>query len=275
MERNSSSFDLQSLLSKKSYSRKQAFILSLLTVFLVLSTGLVVYYIGKPLGWFGRAQQQRVDLSLVASQTTVAPGDEVQVNVYMTTNSLNVSAVEVHLAFNPSSFEAVSLVGGNFLPVVLPTCYGCPGEPVTTSGGATIILGSNPDSPVQGTNILATLTLQALNNPGTSEVLFDAGTKVAAVGYGSSDMTGSLSSTTITIQAAGPTPTPTLTPAPSPTPMPTLLGDINGDCVVNVLDAQLLSNAFGTADPDADLNKDGIVNVLDAQILSNNFGERC
>jgi hypothetical protein len=57
-----------------------------------------------------------------------------------------------------------------------------------------------------------------------------------------------------------------------------IVGDINGDGVVNILDGILLSNAFGSApgnskwNPEADLNGDGIVNILDAIILANNFG---
>jgi pectate lyase len=49
-------------------------------------------------------------------------------------------------------------------------------------------------------------------------------------------------------------------------------GDINGDGFVNILDYTLLSNVFGTANPQADLNSDGTVNILDFTILSNNFG---
>jgi PKD repeat protein len=58
----------------------------------------------------------------------------------------------------------------------------------------------------------------------------------------------------------------------------TLIGDINGDGIVNILDAILLSNAFNTKpgdqywNPKADLNGDGTVNILDAIILSNDFG---
>ena len=57
-------------------------------------------------------------------------------------------------------------------------------------------------------------------------------------------------------------------------------GDINGDGVVNILDAILLAKAFGSRpgdsnwDPRADLNKDNVVNILDAIILSLNFGKR-
>jgi nitroreductase len=61
--------------------------------------------------------------------------------------------------------------------------------------------------------------------------------------------------------------------------MARLPGDVNGDGVVNILDAILLSSAFwstptsSTWNPYADLNNDGIVNILDAITLANNFGK--
>jgi hypothetical protein len=56
-----------------------------------------------------------------------------------------------------------------------------------------------------------------------------------------------------------------------------ILGDINGDGTVNILDAIILSNAFLSTpyspnwSANADINSDGIVDILDAIILSNNF----
>jgi PKD repeat protein len=59
-----------------------------------------------------------------------------------------------------------------------------------------------------------------------------------------------------------------------------LLGDINRDGAVNILDAVLLANSFlakpGSSNwnPNADLNGDGAVNILDAIILANHFLEQ-
>jgi PKD repeat protein len=59
----------------------------------------------------------------------------------------------------------------------------------------------------------------------------------------------------------------------------TLIGDINGDGKVNILDAIILGNAFLSTptssnwNPNADLNGDGHVNILDAIILGNHFGQ--
>jgi hypothetical protein len=79
-----------------------------------------------------------------------------------------------------------------------------------------------------------------------------------------------------------PSPVPTFTPTATPTRIPTstptpttiqLLGDINKDGIVNLMDYILLSNAFGTNNTAADINKDGLVNLMDYIILSNNFGK--
>lgn len=55
-------------------------------------------------------------------------------------------------------------------------------------------------------------------------------------------------------------------------------GDVNGDGIVDILDATFLAGHFGSQwgddewDSRADLNADGAINILDAIILSGNFG---
>ena len=56
------------------------------------------------------------------------------------------------------------------------------------------------------------------------------------------------------------------------TPEPGLVGDINGDEIVNVLDVVVLVNIVLSGaeyDPNTDINDDGIVNVLDIVVLVN------
>jgi hypothetical protein len=58
-----------------------------------------------------------------------------------------------------------------------------------------------------------------------------------------------------------------------------ILGDVNGDGTVNILDAITLGNAFLAApsssnwNANADVNGDNVVNILDAIILANHFLE--
>ena len=56
-------------------------------------------------------------------------------------------------------------------------------------------------------------------------------------------------------------------------------GDIDGDGIVSIYDAIILSGAFGSTpgnrnwNPNADINGDGIVDIYDAIIFSNHFGQ--
>jgi hypothetical protein len=56
-------------------------------------------------------------------------------------------------------------------------------------------------------------------------------------------------------------------------------GDVNADGTVNILDALILSNAYGSVpggsnwNPNADINGDDVINILDAIIMANYFGQ--
>jgi parallel beta-helix repeat protein len=58
-----------------------------------------------------------------------------------------------------------------------------------------------------------------------------------------------------------------------------VLGDLNQDGIVNVLDAIQAASAFGSYpgqakwNEQADINRDGVVNILDVIVLANNFGK--
>ena len=58
-----------------------------------------------------------------------------------------------------------------------------------------------------------------------------------------------------------------------------LLGDLNDDRTVNILDVIILAGSFGSEpddpnwNPDADLNDDGIINIFDAILIARDFGK--
>ncbi|HUU97623.1 MAG TPA: dockerin type I domain-containing protein, partial [Phycisphaerae bacterium] len=57
-----------------------------------------------------------------------------------------------------------------------------------------------------------------------------------------------------------------------------ILGDANGDCVVNVLDLIAIRNRLGSSSADSwrgDVNLDGSVDVLDLISTRNKLGTRC
>ncbi len=67
-----------------------------------------------------------------------------------------------------------------------------------------------------------------------------------------------------------PTPSPSPSPSPSPTPT-TLVGDLNGDKIVNSLDWSIMNSKWFTNNTTADLNHDGIVNSIDFSLLNANW----
>jgi hypothetical protein len=58
-----------------------------------------------------------------------------------------------------------------------------------------------------------------------------------------------------------------------------LAGDVNGDCIVNVLDLAMVGRCFGRQPTNscmiADLNKDSKINILDLATVGRNFGKTC
>jgi PKD repeat protein len=59
-----------------------------------------------------------------------------------------------------------------------------------------------------------------------------------------------------------------------------LLGDLNGDGVVNIIDVAIVARAFGSRpgnerwNPVADLDNNGIINILDLTIVAKNYGRK-
>lgn len=58
-----------------------------------------------------------------------------------------------------------------------------------------------------------------------------------------------------------------------------LLGDLNGDEIIDIYDAIELAGSFGSElgetrwDPEADVNKDGVIDIFDAILLVADFGK--
>lgn len=60
-----------------------------------------------------------------------------------------------------------------------------------------------------------------------------------------------------------------------------LVGDVNGDCTVNILDLAMVARRYLTAQgsllyaPMYDLNGDGVINILDLELVAARMGTRC
>ncbi len=61
----------------------------------------------------------------------------------------------------------------------------------------------------------------------------------------------------------------------------TLVGDVNGDCRVNIIDLALVASRYEIGvgsllySPQYDLNQDGVINILDIQIVAAHYNQHC
>jgi parallel beta-helix repeat protein len=59
----------------------------------------------------------------------------------------------------------------------------------------------------------------------------------------------------------------------------TILADLNGDGVINIVDIAIVARAFGTKpgdvnwNPEADLNNDGVINIIDIAMVAKQYGK--
>ena len=61
----------------------------------------------------------------------------------------------------------------------------------------------------------------------------------------------------------------------------TLVGDVNGDCAVNVLDLSKIAASYLTGvgsllySPALDFDHNGVINILDVQVVAAHYGQHC
>ena len=113
---------------------------------------------------------------------------------------------------------------------------------------AQLLIPTTPEDPAQGTKLHRS---QALNGKQSLTIAFSAVPVVAGqeVTLQVIDVHGNIAKQTFSIGTTGGVP---------------VVGDINGDGIVNIQDLVLVANAFGqTGQQTADVNGDGVVNIAD------------
>jgi len=61
----------------------------------------------------------------------------------------------------------------------------------------------------------------------------------------------------------------------------TLVGDINADCKIDIIDLATVGAAFASSppsprwNPNADINTDGFVDIIDLVLVAAHFGQAC
>lgn len=203
--------------------------------------------------------QAATTLSMTASSTSVAVGGSLPVNVQINTNTNDVIGVDLEITYNSSILRMDDITAGSFFI----------GPDVTNkiidnaTGRAQITIVSPPSGTAKrGTGTLAVMNFTGVA-AGTTNVDFGDATIVAAVNMDGQNALNAASGISITVGGGG----------------SSILGDIDGDGDVDIVDYVILFANFGKnasdpqADARADINNDGKINILDYTYVFENFGQ--
>lgn len=199
-------------------NRKKLPLLPIISLFIILLGLLAITaMIQKPQDTRSRATITGPTLALSPATKSAAIGETFSLGITMNTDTDTVSAVELHLSYDPTAIQVLSFTPGTQLPVVL--------SPETHTGGAiNVTLGAQPSSPFKGAGIVGTWTIKILAAK-QSSLSFAGSTQVAAIGKNTNALVSSTGSTITGTSTVGGTPTPTgaptATPTPTRTPTPT------------------------------------------------------
>lgn len=141
----------------------------LILLIIIIGWG-VVMFMGERL----KASNNGTILALAPATKTLRAGETFSEGIIMNTNADTVSAVELHLSYDPTAIQILSFIPETPLPVVLvPATY--------ENGTFKVTLGVRPGKPFKGAGIIGTLNLKILASK-QSSLNFTSKTAVAALG---------------------------------------------------------------------------------------------
>ncbi len=148
-----------------------------------------------------KASNNGPTLALSPTAKTVKVGETFTVGVTMNTNADAVSAVELHLSYDPTAIQILKFTPTTQLPVVL--------VPETHANGAiAVTLAAKPPTAFKGAGIIGTWTAKVLAAK-QSSIQFTSQTSVAALGKTTNALASQTGSTiTGTSIRKAPNPTP-------------------------------------------------------------------
>ena len=141
----------------------------LITLIIIAGLGAVMF-MGERL----KPSNNGTILALVPATKTLRVGETFSEGITMNTNADTVSAVELHLSYDPTAIQILNFIPETPLPVVLvPETH--------VNGTFNVTLGVRPDKPFKGAGIIGTLNLKILASK-QSSLNFTSKTAVAALG---------------------------------------------------------------------------------------------
>ncbi len=242
-------------------------------------------------------------ISFSPGTVTASPNETFTLDATIDPGLNLVTAVELHITFDPTVLSASSVTNGSAFPNVFPAFSGqSPYGPVidNTNGTITFIVGTQQTQPVTTSSTVATISFLTKSQASISSVSF-ADTTVASALQEATNVITSRIPTTVSVVSSTPTPTNTPTPTPTATPIPTatptplstltptptplpsgtitptptpLAGDLDHNNVVNIYDYNIMVQNFGQTNCGnaADIDGNCLVNIYDYNLLVQNYG---
>lgn len=253
-------------------------ILGLLTVLLLLigGVGTGVYLTQTPKQTTTQASLETINLSLQPAKSEVTGSGDFTVDVFTNANNNKITSVNLSINFDPEVLELKSITPRQFLPKVLI-------EPKISTGSAIFSLGTDGNSGISGSGILAVLTFQPKPGISTSTKIGFNETSTKVNILGNPGIAIELSPAEVRINIPGSenqqiaSESASLQPQEASSPANTgntqsagndqAEFDFNSDGQINSVDLSLVYSAWGQPETDtqkkADINGDGVVNGLD------------
>ncbi len=191
--------------------RTKRTLLSSLLVVSILITGLCIAVLAVKNTQDTRSRAMQADVELILNPTTIqgVVDEETTITVLMNTHTKTVSAVSIHLSYDPSALDIEDVTLTSALPTVLT-------NPDTENGTIIFTVGSSPDAPIKGVEALASIRIKPRVKKSTA-IMFGNATAVAAI-ESTANVVGKRTGTTI-VFTESPTNTPGTIPAnPTTTP---------------------------------------------------------
>lgn len=200
--------------------------------------------------------QAATTLALTASKTTVGVNQNLPVNVSINTGANQVIGADLDITFDKTKLQVVDIQAGSFF-----TNPDVSGKIIdNNTGHAKLTVNTPPSTNAKsGTGTIAVVTVRGAAL-GTTRLDFGTGNLIAALNMDGLTALKSVTGLGLTVSAG-------------------LLGDINVDGIVDIVDYTILFANFGKTvggagvDARADINNDTKINILDYTYVFENFGK--
>lgn len=244
-----------------STKKKTIPIFSLLTTILLIGgfiAGIILTKTSKEIR--SRASNNGSTLAITPATASLPIAGSTTLGIRLHTNNDTVSAIQLHLTYNPSFVEITSFTPKSALPVVLAPLH-------IANGNLTITLGVTPEHPFNGSDIIGQLNIKALAK-GQATLSFADDTIVTAIEKDTNTLS-QRTGATITIDVPS-----SHTPTPTPQQAAPVVGDFTLDNKVTIADYTLFMNYWFTKNiAKGDLNGDGKISAIDYTIFMNAWNE--